>query len=753
MVVARRAAPVWSSLFFPLAVALLISGFAALLYQVVWQRLLGLFSGSDVRSVTIVVGAYLAGLGVGSLLGSAIADRLSSRRAVQLFGLCNLGIASFAFLSRFLFYDLLFLRFNTLDSPALVLLISFASLLLPTTLMGLSLPLLSRALVRNMAEAPRQIAWLYAVNTFGSALGALVAGWYLMGTLGYERAVYLGGGLSLIEALIAFSIAGRFAAADQETPTAPRVRFRLKDLPLAVWGWCGLVCLSGFIAISLELIWFRVINVLVESNAYTFAHLLAFVLVGYAVGGWLGTLLLPRMRDPRRAFLTIQGLVALYAVGTVLLIYWNHDTVAQWLTRGRIEGGGLEGALRSYFNTYVLLPTLLLLPPNILIGMAFPVVQRAVQTTPGAVGQRVGLLAVCNIIGNTLGSILTGLVMFDALGTAGSLRVIALLGGLFLLLLLALSFRDSRPSTRVGWVGGGVLLALMAALALFPSTHSLWARLHSGSSERSVVAEDSSGVTVIQQGAAGRVFANGALQGTVPYLAVHGFLGVLPALVHPNPQQALVIGVGSGGTPFAVGVSPTLQRITAVEIIGSELPALEAFSTLELGAPLQPLFNDPRYNIVVGDGRRKLAITTERYDIIQADAIQPWRSHSGLLYSREFFQQARERLAPGGMMAQWLPTRRTEASFMQVFPYGVNIGGAFLLGSEQPIPFDKGLLLERMNTPAVRAYLAKGGLKADELRDMLWNYEISTWTPDTPRADDYNTDLWPRDEYYLNNRR
>ncbi|UBF27066.1 fused MFS/spermidine synthase [Kovacikia minuta CCNUW1] len=188
-----------------------VSGFTALLYQVVWQRVLGLFSGSDVRSVTIVVASYLAGLGLGSLLGGWLSDRLSRRRAVEVFGFSNLAIAVFAVFSRFLFYDLLFIRLRLLaESPTLLLPIVFISLLIPTSLMGLSLPLLSKAISGEIERAAARIGLLYGINTLGSGLGTLISGWYLIGTLGYEKTIYLGAFLSALVGLAALISASLF---------------------------------------------------------------------------------------------------------------------------------------------------------------------------------------------------------------------------------------------------------------------------------------------------------------------------------------------------------------------------------------------------------------------------------------------------------------------------------------------------------------------------------------------------------------
>ncbi|HEY9642584.1 MAG TPA: fused MFS/spermidine synthase, partial [Coleofasciculaceae cyanobacterium] len=280
-----------------------ISGFTALLYQVVWQRLLGLFSGSDVHSVTIVVASYLLGLGLGSWAAGRLSDRLSRQRAVQTYGLCNLGIAGFAVLSRFLFYDLLFRHFSLLaQSTAWTLLIVFVSLLIPTFLMGVSLPLLSTAISRSADRAAPLVGLLYGVNTLGSGLGTLLGGWYILGTLGYEQTIYGSATLSALVGLVSLGIAWQFDHQALPTPVST-----LQPATRAVWIWCVLVFCSGLVAISLEIIWFRVLETVLQSIAYTYAHLLAFILISNALGSVIGAIAVPSIRNPRQVFLWIQG--------------------------------------------------------------------------------------------------------------------------------------------------------------------------------------------------------------------------------------------------------------------------------------------------------------------------------------------------------------------------------------------------------------------------------------------------------------
>lgn len=741
------------NLFRLLAVSVFITGFSALLYQVVWQRLLGLFSGSDIRSATIVTSAFLAGLGIGSLLGSLWADRLSNRAVVRAFSACNLGIALFAFGSRFLYYDLLFNQLHDLAaSPVLVLVVVFISLLIPTTLMGLSLPLLSRAIVRSTEDAAGLIAWMYGVNTLGAGLGTVVSGWYLIGTYGYETTLYLGAVLSAFVGVIAWLIAGRLGV---ETETA-QTRWVWKDIPANVWGWCGLVFASGFMAISLQIIWFRLLDVTLKSNAYTFAHLLSIVLVADALGAMIAARWVRHVQNPRRMFLYIQGLVALYSTAIIFGLLWAASNTA--LEKYIIENGNIitlkfEG-YRLQWAVYLAVPIALIFPPSFLIGAYYPIVQKAIQTDTRVVGQRVGLIEMANIGGNTLGGIITGLVFLEFIGTSGAMRIIALLG----LVMVGILVLENLQSRRLKALTFGLPLtaALIAVFVIFPSNKEIWAKLHAVQvTDATWFAEDSNGVTFIKGNhESGALYANGQYQGNLPYIDTHVLLGAVPALVHPNPKQILIIGVGSSGTPYSAGVNPLTERITAVEIIGSELDALEQLNAegYDNLSVLDYFLNSPRYNIIVGDGRRELALSDTQFDIIEADAIRPTGSHSGLLYSKEYFETASKQLAEGGIMAQWNATWRVGLTFKEVFPYGIGID-VILIGSNQPIEFDHEAFLAKLDDPQVIEYLSATGVAIEQIR-MLLDKEPHFWTPETRcenLCDQINTDLHPKDEYYLNN--
>jgi MFS family permease len=274
---ARAAAPSDTAAMAVLSVAFFASGFAALLCQIVWQRMLGIFAGSDTVSASIVVGAFLAGLGIGSIIGARIADRLSPARAIAGFVIAEVGVAAFALLSKGFLYDLLATRLaGVVDDPTAIFALCFAGLVLPTTLMGLSLPLLSRAIATTVGDLAERIGTLYGLNTLGAGLGALIGGGVLVGSLGYVGALYVAAGLDLAAALLALALLRGAASAGAQAPAAPA-----DPMPAAPHAggaapygglalWCLLVFVSGYVIVSLEIVWVRVLGQIGMFHAYLF---------------------------------------------------------------------------------------------------------------------------------------------------------------------------------------------------------------------------------------------------------------------------------------------------------------------------------------------------------------------------------------------------------------------------------------------------------------------------------------------------
>lgn len=731
------------------------SGLSALTYQTAWQRMLGLFSGSDTVSATIVVAAFLLGLGIGSLAGSWIADRLSDRRAIVAFALCEVGIAGFAALSKLAFYDVVFERLTGLAaSRPLVFAIAFVGLLVPTFLMGLSLPLLAKAIVRSIATASQRIGWLYGMNTLGAAAGAFTAGCFLIGTIGFESAVYVAAIVNLVVAAGAIVIAPRFAI---ETPfrAAPKVANRANR---ELWRWCVLVFVSGALIISLEIVWFRIFGTMMQSTAYAFAVVLGWFLVGDALGMMLGAALVRRMADPERVFLRLQGLVALYAVGALWLVAEAHEATTIGQRFIAFDFFRTPAITAGHISVVMAIAAAAVVPPAALLGMSFPITQKAIQLDPALVGQRVGQIQVANIFGNVVGSAVTGLLLLQWLGSADTLRLLVGIA-LVLTLLGALPWRPPRLAA-VPRLTLGLAAALVVMMIGFPASDRFWSMLHGATAREGViVAEDHTGVAVLRHGTpdTALLFIGGHAQSNVPFSPVHGLLGLVGVLSHERPETVLVVGSGAGGTPYGAGSNPATRRIHVVEIVAPVYDVMKRYVSVGGRTAVDRLWRDSRYEWTVGDARRVLYTSTATYDVIEADAILPRSSHSGLLYSTEYFQQLRGRLRPGGIAVQWAPTPRTIASFLAVFDHVVELQVGFdtiLLGSDRAMGFDQARLIGRMRQEDVADYLRRGGWDNESLVRSIQGARVRVWSPADPRrSEDVNTDLFPKDEFYLNRRK
>ena len=749
----------------------LASGFAALLYQMIWQRLLTLFGGADVYSVTLIVSAFMAGLGLGSLAGGHVADRLPLRRRLVAFAVSELAIAVFGAASVWIVYDVLYARLGPVDLPGwATAAVLFAVLLWPTFFMGVSLPLLSRALAETTEGASRRIASLYGWNTVGAAVGSLLTVWVILRMTDFRRATWIGAAINALCALAALVLASRTAGGGERAHRPPPVASAPPPEALRLWTWIALYALSGFIALSLEIVWFRLLGVVLKSNTFTFATLLALFLTGVGGGALLGHRLAGRVRRPARAFMVLQAAIPLYAaLSLALFLYatprfaplrplWDYmaayenleiDAAIRSAQRYAMELGGVAPQARRLtvllLALYVALPAVLVGPPTLLMGVSFAFLQRAIQTDLAGVGRRVGWLQAANIAGSTLGSILTGVVLLDALGTAGTLRLLALLGTVF----AAFAIAASPPPGR-RWVilaaGTSAVLALWAS----PGAGKLWARVHGTRPEEVLVAEDGTGVSVIkQEGGASVVYVNGVGQSELPYGSFHTVLGALPVLIHPRPETVALIGLGSGETLFGAAGRRETVVLESVEIVEPQLDTLVQLQARRGFAGLRALLGDPRVRHSFTDGRAFILKGGRRYDVIEADALRPTSAYSGNLYSREYFEVVRRHLNPGGLAVNWEPTARTRSTVLSVFPH-VLAFRALLVASDRPIPFDPAVVRARMADPFTESHYRRGQVDIGALLEEFLTRPPVVYGPEHDRSSlDVNRDIFPKDEYLV----
>ncbi len=748
----------------------LLSGAAALVYQVAWQRLLVIFAGGDVASVTIITTAFMAGLGAGSLGGGFFADRLSPRGSLLTFAIAELGIGLFGLASGWFFQDVLYDQIaNLVESRLLITLILFLCLLPPTFLMGLSLPVLGRALSQNLHQAAARIGQLYAINTLGAGLGAAVATWILLPLGGVPGGLRVAAGLNLFCSLAVIPAIWRSrplqASPDPESGMSAKIDFGPGPVLIV-----GLFFLSGLTSMAAEMVWLRILGAMAKSSAHTVGTLLSIYLLGLGSGALVASTLAGRSRHPWTWYLRLLAGGTLYAASGITILLWllhltpetnplrryldSYEPVAantaiqlyqQW------AGGTLAEADKPFLWIYpcfhLAAPLLVIFPSTFLMGAAFPLLQRAAHTDSSRIGQRTGLLQTANILGCVVGSGATTALLLPLIGSAGVLRLLAFLGTAVAACAVPRGLRYQLPI-----VAGGLLLVWR-----LPDQTGLWSWIHGSTRERIVMAEDGSGISVLKRDEANGkvwVYVNGIGQSWIPYGGVHSLLGAVPILLHPKPERIALIGLGSGDTLYAMLARPETQEVICSEIVGPQHHTLLAISGESNHSPVRKLLSDPRVHHHAGDGRMRLLRERDGFDIIEADALRPDSAHAGTLYSEEYFQLLATRLRPGGMAVTWLPTQRVAETMVRVFPHVAVFGGIIGVGTMEPLAITADQLATRVQDRGVQEHFREAGIDVASLIGSVLGpqSQIQVILPDFDRSTlrtEPNTDNFPRDEYSL----
>lgn len=629
-----------------LAPALMVlSGFAALGYQIVWTQQCVLWLGHESAAVLAVVAAFFGGLAVGAWALGARIER--SIRPARWYAVCEIGIAIWAVALALLLApisDGLLELIGAQPSPLHHWVVAFFGtfiLLLPATAaMGATLPAMARMLA-SVQERGSPIAVLYACNTAGAVLGVLATAFWLVPMLGLMLTAGLCAALNLICAVVALNV---FPSVAREADAA------------RCDGDSGLhvLAVTGLLGIGYEVLVVRALSQVAENTVYTFANLLAVYLVGSALGAaaygrWLpqlpsDPLVVRRVRDR-----LLQLLALACALGVVALA--GAQSAKPWLLV-RL-GGGMSGALASE----ALLAASAFLLPTIVMGALFS----HLSTTARAAGIGFGRALGANTMGAALAPVLFGVVLVPLLGLKLSLLIIV--AGYLMLV----SMRAWRRPLQWVAVGAGVVLSVsvssLTAVDLPPGGHLV--RLIEGVMASVSIVEDADGVTSMhinnrqQEGSSATVFAD-ARQ------------ALLPIQLHPHAREVLFLGLGTGVTASVAAEDPT-RKVVAVELLPEVIEASAQFRQATATA-----LAGARVQMLAADARRFVRVTDSRYDVIISDNFHPARSGSGSLYTVEHFAAVKGRLAVGGLFCQWLPLHQLDLdtlrsivrSFLQVYPRG-----------------------------------------------------------------------------------
>ena len=722
-----------------LALLFFFSGLSALIYQVLWLRMLSLILGVTVYAAATVLASFMAGLAIGSAAAGRLADRV--RRPLAWFGAAELLIAVTAVLSPSAL-DLigsLYVRLAAGQaSPAVLtaarIFCSALVLLPPTVLMGATLPLVLRSSLGRAPAIGARISLLYGINTGGAITGALLAGFVLIGGVGMTGTLRLAATVSAIVGAAAVALARHPAftnslyAAPPAASTSPGTRRNIEDriVPLAFF-------LSGFTALALEVVWFRALVLYFPATTYAFTAMLATVLAGIALGSLAAAPFLRRWAPTLVTFGAMHaGIAIATAVGfrALALIY---------------NGSG-------QFRDLVAGAAITILPASLLMGAAFPTGCRLWLESTEDSGSRVGLLYSTNVSGAILGSLAAGFVLLPRFGSARSIACLSALSAATGLAVLLAAPRRAVWSV----LSAAVVLVAVVGMAISnlpdPFTTGLMKRYRDAG--RIFMRDEGVQTTVsvhVRELGSRQLYLDGLHQASDgrDVVRLHRQIGHLPMLLHPHPRRALVIGLGGGATAGAVSLHPDV-KVDIVELAPGVVRAAEWFTHIN-----EEVLKRPNVKLTIDDARNYLMLGRGRYDVITADIIQPTHAGAGLLYSREYFMLARRALADGGLMVQWVGPRSDThyrliaRTFQLVFPETtVWGGGSLLVGSLRPLTVDRDFLAARLSRVGLADTLSSIGFGQPE--DLLAYYvagpnELRRFLGSGPVL----TDDRPLLEYYL----
>jgi len=721
-----------------------LSGGAGLVYEVLWTRQLSLIFGVTTYAVSAVLATFMGGLALGSYLMGGAADRV--RRPLLLYAALELGIGLYALLVPALLaalrpvhvaiahLDLSYTEFSLLRA-----LLAAAVLLIPTALMGGTFPLLVRHWVRERSDLARGAGTLYFVNTFGALFGCALCGFVLIEHLGLTGTNRLAALTNVLLATAAALLATRMSRLPH-TPDAQHDDVATDGAGLtSTTEQLILFCagLSGFVSLAAEVLWSRALLRYLYNSTYAFTTMLATFLLGIALGSVLFTVFLSRSRRPLMVFAGLQVGVGLGFVLSMSLFAQLPD-LSRWMF-----GTDIVSSFENSLGTMLLRAALILLPPVIFLGALFPLATTLYATGRQRVGNAIGHVYAINTLGAILGSLGCAFVMIPVLGMGGTHRVLVVvsLAGAGMVATTA----ASTPVLRVVFAGISVL---GVALTLAAAPRDVFRRTFLPNKDQKLVfykegATDSVGV---QEGFGQRTIVYEDQRGTASTTSygVNFFLGHLPMLLHPGtPRKVLHICFGVGNSLSAVAAHQELERVDNVELSPHVLEAGPMFWTND------DVLRSPKVHTIIDDGRNYLMTTAETYDVILLEPPETFTAGVINLYTTEFYRDALARLAPDGVMMQWIPTanaplndeRRLFRAFSDVFAHStmwwqLDGGCALLIGTREPLRLDYQKLKAHMAEPRVRQ-----DMQLSQVRDV--DHLLSFFRMDEAAFADFVRDASP----------
>jgi spermidine synthase len=654
------------------------SGCAALIYEVVWFQLLQLSVGSSAVSLGILLGVFMGGMCLGSLL----LPRYIARRhhPLKVYALLELGIGVCGIVVLFAVPVVgeAYTRIAGTGQANVILRAVAAGICLipPTLLMGATLP----AVARWVEATPQGVSWLgyfYAGNLAGAVAGSVLAGFYLLRLYDMPTATFVAVGLNVLVSVLALLVASR-------TPYAPVVlgtEQRTPDEARVARAGTGVVyvaiALSGLTALGSQVVWARVLSLLFGGTVYTFSMILAVFLVGLGIGSTAGAELARRATNPRAALGACQLLLCAAlgwaAYETASMPYWPINP-------------SIATDISYTIQLDVLRAIWVVLPGALLWGASFPLALAAVADRQGDPARLVGGVYAANTVGAIIGAVVTSLFLVGTFGSQFAQRALISLALLSGLLLVVPSGSDVPARVRArGWITAvaAALLATLIARAVPPLSGLLVA--HGRYSATWVGLNE---IVYVGEGVTASVAVSRTPSGTLNYhnagkiqassepqdMRLQRMLGHITTLVPENPSKVLVIGCGAGVTAGAVSIDPLVKDQTIAEIE----PLVPQVVSTHFAEHNFDVVRNPKVRIHLDDARHYLLTTAEKFDAITSDPLDPWVKGAATLYTREFFREVKNHLNPGGVVTLFVQLYESNeaavkseiGTFLEAFPNG-----------------------------------------------------------------------------------
>ncbi len=701
-----------------------LSGISGLIYQVVWARKLQLAFGVNLFAIAAVLAAYFLGMALGSWLGGRFSDR--SMRPLVIYALIEVGIGITALIvTPFVdqlnivlqpFSELLNSNFYLLQAARFLL--TLGLLIVPTTLLGATVPFMNRGVVARDAHIGSRIATLYAANTLGAVAGVLVSGFYLIEHIGLTHTAQLAAALSILVGLLALWANTRVDPVQSPSPpdqsSEPVRTNRAARVVLPIMG------LSGALGLSLEVLWTRLLIQGIGSTAYVFSIVLALFLIGIALGSYIVRSRVDRWKDLYSALALSQSLAALFTLAGVPVLNWVMPAIVSGIMG--LLGINIE---QAFFQTWALWATGALLPATVALGASIPVAARLITDSRHTVGQSMGRLYAINTYGGVVGSLCTGFVLLPVIGVYWSITVISALYLIAAVVLVFQSTADKAIGKRLAQIT--VALSLLVWLFLPPSL--VRGRITNYTTGEIIAyQEDYYGSILVTEEGDGEKFKRLLVNGTsysgtgayaVRYMRLQGHL---PVFMSQAPvKKSLVICLGVGLTAGAITTHPNTE-LTVVELSRAIVGLSDLFADVN-----EKVHLNPDVTLVTDDGRNyMLRNLDKRFDVITLEPPPPVLAGMANLYSLDFYNLAKSRLTDDGVVVQWIPlhtqsnedTRMLIATFLRAFPnaglWWTESGETLVLGRMSDAPIAPGHFKNLMSNANVARSLKEIGINNPE---------------------------------------